>query len=212
MPRTTLFEYRAWPEEGMPHLEAVHHLFGLGVAEMRTDTYLFSPNRPQWMIVLRGGTNLEILEKTGEDAPLSVWKSVAESPFPLRRSIVRALQEAFPDVDLSHKILVPGDIISWLDLGTTMFTVSNRTVHFQQEGCVAEIAQIEAHGRRAQTFSLMSKRPEIVMDALGMLPAPRLPNMDYGSWLQRRPWNAQVLEVARSVTSPMPVMGAAQVA
>lgn len=212
MPRTTLFEYRAWPEEGMAHLEAVHHLFGLGVAEMRTDTYIFSPHRPQWMIVLRGSANLEILEKAGEDGPLSVWKSIAESPFPLRRNVVRTLMEAFPGVDLSHKILVPGDIISWLDLDTPMFTVSNRTVHFQQEGCIAEISQIETEDRRAQTFSLISKRPEIVMDALGMLPAPRLQNVDYGSWLAGRPWNTQELEVARSVTSPMPVMGAAQVA
>lgn len=212
MPRTTLFEYRAWPSEGMPHIEALHHMFGLGVAEIRTDTYIFSAARPQWMIVLRGATEIEILEKTGEDAPLSVWKTVAHSAFPLRRGIVRTLLEAFPGADLSHRILAPGDIISWLDRDTVMFTVAKRTVQFQREGCIAEFSQVEAHGRREETFSLLSKRPEIVMEALALLPSPRFANCDYGSWLHERPWNSQPVEKAKAFTAPMPVMGAARVA
>ncbi|MFN3608804.1 MAG: hypothetical protein ACK4Y9_07055 [Hyphomonas sp.] len=189
MSRTTLYEYRAWPSEEMPHIEALHHLFGLGVSEIRTDTYIFSSIRPHWLIVLHGGTEFEILEKTGEDAPLSSWKVVAHSEFPLRRNLVRALQEAFPMAQLPQRILVPGDVISWLDRDAAMFTVSKRTVQFQREGCVAEFTEVDAHGRRAQTFSLTSKRSDIILEALDLLPAPRLPNIDYGTWLQRVRWN-----------------------
>lgn len=212
MPRTSLYEYRAWPSEGMPHIEALHHLFGLGVAEIRTDTYLFSAARPNWLIVLHGAAALEILEKTGEDGLLSAWKVIARSEFPLRRGIVRHLQEAFPAADLSHRILVPGDLISWLDADTEMFTAHKRAVQFQREGCVAEFSQVEADGRRAETFSLLSKRADTVIEALDCLPAPRLENVDYGSWLQGRPWNAQILEPAARSYRPMPVLGAARVA
>lgn len=198
MSRTPLFEYRAWPSQEMPHIEALHHLFGLGVSEIRTDTYIFSPTRPSWLIVLHGGTVCEILEKTGEDGSLSAWVVVAHSEFPLRRSLVRALQEAFPMAQLPQRILVPGDVISWLDRDAAMFTVSKRTVQFQKEGCVAEFTEVDAHGRRAQTFSLTSKRQDIVLDALAMLPTPRLPNRDYGAWLQRTRWNTPARQPAMS--------------
>lgn len=212
MPRTTLFEYRAWPSEGMPHVEALHHMFGLGIAEIRTDTYIFSPVRPDWMIMLHGAEELEIHQKTGEDGPLSCWKVIARSEFPLRRNVVRLLQEAFPAADLSHRILVPGDIISWLAPDAVMFTVSKRAVHFRRDTCVAEFSEIEADGRRATTFSIISKRRDIVSEALDLLPAPRLENADFGSWLLGSPWNVQSLEPAANSYSPMPVLGAAKVA
>lgn len=212
MPHSTLFEYRAWPAEEMPHAEILHHLFGLGVAEARTDTYIFSSDRPQWMIVLHGGMELEILEKEGEVEPLSVWKTVARSAFPLRRGLVKTLMQAFPDADLAHRIVVPGDLISWLDRDTVMFTVSKRTVKFQRDACVAEISEVEAHGRRAETFSVSSKRADVVMEVLGLLPYPRLANMDYGSWLQECAWNAQPIEAAKSATIRMPATGTAKVA
>lgn len=212
MPRTSLYEYRAWPSEEMPHIEALHHLFGLGVAEIRTDTYLFSPARPNWLIVLHGVAAVEILGKTGEDGLLTVWKVIARSEFPLRRGLVRHLQEAFPQADLSHRILVPGDLISWLDADTEMFTVNKRTVQFQREGCVAEFSQVEVDGRRAETFSLISKRADTVTEALDFLPAPRLENTDYGSWLQGRPWSAQIIEPVAKSYRPMPVLRTARVA
>lgn len=212
MPRTTLYEFRAWPSEEMPHIEALHHLFGLGLAEIRTDTYLFSPARPNWLIVLHGAAELEILEKTGEDGVLSAWKVVARSEFPLRRSLVRSLQDAFPEADLSHKILVPGDLISWLDPETAMFTVNKRTVQFQREGCVAEFSQVETDGRRAETFSLVSKRADTITEALDLLPAPRLENVDYGSWLLETAWSAQSIEPAAKSYRPAPILGAARVA
>ncbi|KCZ89945.1 hypothetical protein HHI_14075 [Hyphomonas hirschiana VP5] len=212
MTRPTLFEYRAWPSQDMPHIEALHHLFGLGLAEIRTDTYIFSDARPNWLIVLHGAAELEILEKTGEDGVLSAWKVVARSEFPLRRSVVRNLQDAFPTADLSHRILVPGDLISWLDMNTAMFTVNKRTVQFQRDGCVAEFSQIEAGDRRAETFSLISKRADTVTEVLDLLPDPRLENVDYGSWLKGHPWSEQVLEPAAKSYRPMPVLGAARVA
>lgn len=198
MSRPTLFEYRAWPSQEMPHIEALHHLFGLGVSEIRTDTYIFSPTRPHWLIVLHGGTECEILEKTGEDGQLSAWTIPAHSEFPLRRSATRALQEAFPMAQLPHRILVPGDVISWVDRDAATFTVSKRTVQFQREGCVAEFTEVDAHGRRGQTFSLTSKRPDTVLDALAMLPTPRLPNLDYGAWLQRARRNTPARQPAMS--------------
>lgn len=212
MPRTTLYEYRAWPLEGMPHIEALHHLFGLGLAEIRTDTYLFSPARPNWLIVLHGAAELEILEKMGKNGLLSAWKVIARSEFPLRRGVVRHLHEAFPEVNRSHRILVPGDLISWLDAETQMFTVNKRTVQFQREGCVAEFSQVETDGISAETFSLISKRADTVTEALDFLPALRLENVDYGSWLQGRPWNAQIIEPVTKAHRPMPVLGAARVA
>ena len=212
MSRTTLFEYRAWPSEGMPHIEALHHMFGLGIAEIRTDTYIFSPARPDWLIMMHGAEELEIHEKTGEEGSLSVWKVMARSEFPARRSFVRTLQDALPGAQLSHRIMVPADIISWLDRDVRTFTVSKRTVQFNRDGCVAEFSQVDANGRRAETFSLISKRPEIVSEALDLLPSPRLPNVDFGSWLLDCSWNAEALEPARKANGPMPILGAARVA
>lgn len=204
MPRTTLFEYRAWPSQEMPHIEALHHLFGLGVSEIRTDTYIFSSIRPHWQIVLHGGTEIEILEKIGEDDALSSWKVLAHSEFPLRRNVVRLLQEAFPMAQLPQRILVPGDVISWLDRDAVTFTVSKRTVQFQREGCVAEFTEVDAHGRRAETFSLTSKRADIINEALALLPNPRLPNLDYGAWLRRVYWHAPTKQPAMAYTlAPM---------
>lgn len=213
MSRSTVFEYRAWPSDGLPHIETLHHLFGLGVAEIRTDTYIFSAQRPNWMIVLRGSEDLEILEKNGEDGPLSVWKPVAQSAFPIRRSVIKILLQAFPDVDLSHRIYVPGDIISWLDRDTVMFTVTARTVKFQRDACCAEFSHIEAHDRRAETFSVTAKRAETILDeVVPLLPLPRLSNLDYGSWLHDRPWNAQQVESAKFDPVKSLAMGTAQVA
>jgi len=211
MSRTTLFEYRAWPSQEMPHIEALHHLFGLGVSEIRTDTYIFSPTRPSWLIVLHGATACEILQKTGEDGPLSAWVVLTHSEYPLRRSLVRALQGAFPMAQLPQRILVPGDVISWLDREAVTFTVSKRTVQFQREGCVAEFTEIDAHGRRAQTFSLTSKRADTVLDALAMLPTPRLPNLDYGAWLQRLRRNTPARQPVVSYPGKL-ILGTAQVA
>lgn len=211
MPRTNLYTYRAWPSAGLPHIEALHHMFGLGVAEIRIDTYIYSKACPNWLIVLHGAGSVEIREKVGEDAPLSAWKVLAASQFPLRHNAVKKLQQAFPDAQLSHKMTVPGDLISWLAHDTVMFTVSKRLVQFVREGCAAEFSQIETCGRRAETFSLTSKRYDTVMSALSLLPAPRLPNMDDSSWLHRRPWNMQAVPMPRA-DEPMPILGAAQVA
>ena len=213
MSRSAFFEYRAWPSDGLPHIETLHHLFGLGVAEIRTDTYIFSAHRPRWMIILRGGENFEILEKDGEDGPLSVWKQVAQSGFPLRRSVVKLLLQAFPDADLSHRIYVPGDVISWLDRDTLMFTVSTRSVKFERGSYYAEFSHVEADSRRAETFSISSRRAEFVMDeVLPLLPLPRLSNLDYASWLLDRPWNAEPVESGRFDAARSFSLGTAQVA
>ncbi len=186
MPRDTLFEYRAWPTAGMPHIEALHTLFGLGVAEMRIDTYILAPSRPKWLMILRGGNQFEIKMKTGVHEPVSAWTTLMQSAFPLRRSVVRALQEAFPDAKLPNRIAAPVDLLSWLVQSASICTVSKRMVQFERGNCTAELSQIEAHGQRAETFCLTAKRYEPVVDILGMLPGLRLPNLDYGSWLHRQ--------------------------
>ncbi|MFN4023272.1 MAG: hypothetical protein ACK4MQ_00440 [Hyphomonas sp.] len=211
MSRNTIFDYRAWPAEGLPHVAALHCLFGVGMAEIRTDTYIFSPARPDWQIILHGGTEIEIHEKAEADAPLSGWRVLAHSEFPLRRSVVRTLQEAFPAAQLSRRIVLPGDVISCLDSDAEIFTVCKRTVQFHRDGCVAEVTQFDADDRRAETFSLTSKRADTVMDALAMLPAPRLPNMDYGAWLKTSPWTAPAIRPARPYQQPL-IMGAARIA
>ncbi|MDP3460413.1 MAG: hypothetical protein Q8S09_14180 [Hyphomonas sp.] len=186
MPRTPLYEYRAWPSGGMPHVAAVHHIFGLGVAEIRTDTYVVLPKHSQCLMIVRGGTQFELKVKTGVQAPVSTWKTPMRSPFPLRRSVVRMLQEVFPTSELPHRISAPVDLISWLGRDASIFTVSKRMVHFQSAGCTAELTQVDTHGYRAETFCLTAKRYDTVVETLGMIPGPRLPNLDYGSWLQRR--------------------------
>lgn len=211
MPRTSFFEYRAWPAEGQPHIEALHCLFGVGMAEIRTDTYIFSAARPQWIIVVHGGTEIEILEATESDALLSGWRVLAHSEFPLRRNVIRTLQEAFPQAQLSSRIILPGDVMSCLNGGAEIFTVCKRTVQLHREGCIAEFTQVDADGRRAETFSLTSKRADTVMDALAMLPAPRLPNLDYRPWLKRAPRAAPAIRPARPYQTA-PVMSAARIA
>lgn len=211
MPRPTLFEYRAWPSVGLPHIEALHCLFGVGLAEIRTDTYIFSATCPNWVILLHGVWEIEILEKTGAEGPLSAWRVLAHSEFPLRRSLVRTLQEAFPAAQLSHRIQLPGDLISCLDGDAEIFTVCKRTVQLQRDGCLAEFTLVDTDGRRAETFSLTSRRSETVMDALARLPSPRLPNLDISEWLQRDAWRVPAIQCARPYQPP-PMLSAARIA
>ncbi len=186
MSRTTQFQYRAWPVRGMPHVQALHHLFGLGVAEIRIDTYILSPNRPQWLMILRGGTRLEIKMKTSTHGPVSGWTTVMKSPFPLRGSVVAALQEAFPGAQLPAHIFAPADLISWLGESASVTTVSKQMVHFERTRGTAELTQVDIRGRRAETFCLRSHRYETLIDTVAMMPGPRLPDVDYGSWLLGR--------------------------
>lgn len=184
-PRSTEFHYQAWPTRGMPHVEALHHLFGMGVAEIRIDTYILAPNRPQWLIILRGGTSLEIKVRARMHGPVSSLATVVKSSFPLRGSVSSALQDAFPAANLPDQIVGPADLISWLSDSASVCTVSKRIIHFYRARESAEVTHVNVRGRCAETFSLKSNRLETVMDTLAMLPAPRLPDMDYGAWLQR---------------------------
>jgi len=186
MPCSTQFEYRAWPSEGMPHVEALHHMFGIGVAEIRTDTYVLSANRPEWLMIMRGGTRIEIKVKIGEQDPVSAWKILLKSDFPLGRSLVRMLQETFPTAELPDRISAPGDLLSWVGQDASICAVSKRIVQFQRGNCTAVLAQVETDGCCAETFCLTAKRYEPLVAALEMIPGPRLPNLHYGSWLQRR--------------------------
>lgn len=186
MPQHSQFQYRAWPSAGMPHVESLHNLFGLGVAEIRIDTYIISPNRPKWIMILRGGTRFEVKVKASVQGPVSVWTTLMQSDFPLRRTIVSVLQEAFPLAELPDRISGPADLISWLGDSASICTISKRLVHFQRARGAVELAQVDVQGRRAETFSLTANRRETVVDTLAMLPGPRLPDMDYGAWLQRR--------------------------
>lgn len=186
MPRMTLYEYRAWPSGGMPHLEILHHIFGLGVSEIRTDTYILVPDYPQCILTICGGLQFEIKVKTGVQGPVSAWRTPMRSAFPLRRSVVRTLREAFPASELPNRISAPVDLLSWLGHDASIFTVSKRMVTFQSGDCTVELTQVDTHGHRAETFCLTAKRYEPVVETLGMLPGPRLPNLDFGTWLQRR--------------------------
>ncbi|MFN3312323.1 MAG: hypothetical protein ACK46Q_02490 [Hyphomonas sp.] len=180
------YEYRAWPSTRMPHYEALHNMFGLGVAEIRIDTYILSPSHPDWLIIFRGGTQIDIKVRAGLEDPLSAWKTPVKSVLPLRRSVVRTLQDAFPTSELPHRVSAPVDLISWLGEHAEIFTVSKRMVKFQRNRCTAELSQVESGGRRAETFCLRANRSEHVMATLKTIPGPRLPNLDYGAWLQGR--------------------------
>lgn len=181
---TTQFEYRAWPSAGMPHVEAVHHLFGSGIGDIRTDTYIVSEARPDWRMVLRGGTHLEIRARTGTVEPLAAWKTLMRSTFPLGRSDVRMLQKAFPDSGLPDRMSAPVDLLSWLGKSAEISAVSKQIVHFAGRRCSAELTQVNLNGVRFETFCLKARRYDTLMAVLAMIPGPRLPNLDYGAWLQ----------------------------
>lgn len=183
--RSTEYEYRAWPSGGMPHVEALYEMFGSGIAEIRTDTYILSPNRPEWLMIVRGGTRFEIKVKIGEQEHVSAWKTLLKSDFPLRRNLVRTLKEAFPTAELPDRISVPGDLLSWVGQNASICAVSKRLVYFQRGNCTAVLAQVETYERCAETFCLKAKRYEPLVAALEMIPGPRLENLHYGSWLQR---------------------------
>lgn len=186
MPRRTQFQYRAWPSKGMPHVEALHHMFGLGVAEIRIDTHILSPNHPHWQMILRGGTQFEIKVRDGIHGEVSAWTTVMQSAFPLRHNVVCALQEAFPAAQLPSRISAPADLISWLGGCASICTVSKRMVHFKGVRGTAELTQVDTLGRRVETFCLKASRLEAIVQTLDVIPGPRLPDTDYGSWLARR--------------------------
>ncbi len=189
--RETLFEYRAWPSEKMPHIEALHHLFGRGVSDIRTDTYILSPHRPEWLMIVRGGTHFEIRVRTAVQDPVSVWTTPIRSAFPLPRHVVLTLQQAFPRSQLPRQICEPVDLLSWLGPSASICTLSQRMVHFYDGDCMAELTQLNTEGRRMETFCLSAKRYEPLVDILKMIPGPRLPNRDYGTWIQHRTGQGQ---------------------
>ncbi len=186
MPDNLSYEYRARPSPRMPHCEALHHMFGLGVAEIRIDTYILPPRHPEWLIIFRGGTQIEIKVRTGLDDPLPAWETAVKSALPLRRKIVRTLQEAFANSELPRHVSAPVDLISWLGEHSEIFTVSKRMVTFERNRCTAELSQVESGGRRAETFCLRARRSASVMARLRTIPGPRLQNLHYGAWLQGR--------------------------
>jgi hypothetical protein len=169
----------------MPHGDALHHAFGMGIAEIRTDTYLLSPRQPHWRFIIRGATELEIKEKAGDQAPVSAWNTPQHSFFPLRRGIVRLLQDAFPEADLPRQISGPADLISWLGRSGSVCSLNKRIVHFQRGSCAAELAHVAVQGRSVETLCLRARRYDDVLDALQRIPGPRLPNLDFGAWLER---------------------------
>lgn len=179
-----LFEYRGWPSDRTPHFERLHHYFGVGTADIRTDTYLLCPAAPHCVMIIRGGTRFEIRHKTGEQGPVAAWELQAESAFPLRRSLVAQLQTMFPASHLPDRISTPADLVSWVGGEAFVWNVSKRIVRFHAPGCEAELAVVNAHGRRAETFCIRAKRYEPIIDTLHLMPQSRLPNLDYGAWLQ----------------------------
>lgn len=184
--RGPLFEYRAWPSRGMHHSEALHHMLGYGVSEIRVDTYILSPSRAHWLMIVRGGTQFEIKVKTGVQEFAAAWETPIRTEFPLRQNVVRMLQDAFPISELPDRISAPADLISWLGGYASIYMVRKRMVHFVSGGCKVELAQVQTHGRQAETFCLKAKRYGSVAAALAMIPGPRLPNVDYGPWLKRQ--------------------------
>lgn len=184
LPQTQMFEYRAWPSERTPHAETLHHLFGVGLAEIRTDTYLLTPRLPRMVMVVRGGTHLEIKEKISDLEPAAAWIVRGVCAFPLRRSVVKLLQSVFPDSKLPARISAPVDLISWVGNDAFVWNVSKRIVQFNHADCTAELAVVNAHGRRAETFCVKAKQHETVSEILRLMPAHRLPNLDYGAWLE----------------------------
>lgn len=170
----------------MPHIAALHHMFGLGVAEMRTDTYLLAHQRPDWLMVVSGASHFEIRLKAAMELPLSVWTVLMKSSFPLPHSVIRTLQATFPAAELPNRIASPADLLSWVKREAHICTVSKRMVTFRRADFTAELSYIETLGWNGDTFCLTSKRYETVADVLGKIPAMRLPNLDYGSWLRSR--------------------------
>lgn len=195
--RDTFFEYRAWPAAGTQHFEALHLAFGLGVSEIRTDTYIVLPDYPQCFMIIRGGTHFEIKLKTTAQETVSFWRTLSKSIFPLRRSVVRTLQAAFPTVDLPDRIRAPVDLISWLGGAASVFTVSKRMVRFQRGRCTVELTQLNTLGYGAETFSVTARRSESVAATLELIAGPRLANMDYGTWLTRRFLSRPVAPIAQ---------------
>jgi hypothetical protein len=185
-PRATLFEYRAWPEDASPYNSALRGIFGYGVSDFTTDTYILHPSRPLWVIIIRGGAYLELKVRTGVQWPVSAWRSPLVSPFPLRPGIARTLQAAFPRADLPERNLTAEVLRARLRPHVFMCTVSKRIVRLRRGNCSAEMTQVDAEGYRADNFALTGKQCAPVAQMLAALPQPRLPNLDYGAWLQCR--------------------------
>lgn len=202
LPQARMYEYRGWPSERAPHAETLHHLFGVGVAEIRTDTYILAPRLPHLLMIIRGGTRFEIKEKIGDHEPAAAWTLRSACAFPLRRNVVNFLQGVFPHSRLPSRIFAPVDLISWVGDEAFVWNVSKRMVQFHDATCTAELAVVNAHGRRAETFSVKAKRYEAVSEILRRLPAHRLPNLDYGAWLEPR-----VRDNRTSPFIPLPKVG-----
>lgn len=184
--RETMFEYRGWPEDASPYCRALRDLFGFGVAEFSTDTYILSPVRPLWVLVISAGAQLELHVRTGVQWPVSAWRMPLASAFPLRSGVTRTLQEAFPGAELPDRILTAHDLRICLRGHAFICTVTKRIVRLRRGNCNAEITEIDADGYQAENFAITAKHYAPVAHTIAAMPQPRLPNLDYGAWLQCR--------------------------
>jgi exopolyphosphatase / guanosine-5'-triphosphate,3'-diphosphate pyrophosphatase len=147
-----------------------------GVAES-DEVYLLSTASDASVKVRDGLTDVKQLQEVNEDR-LEQWLPVVKAGFPLSvddtHAVLEALAVEVPRLDRGASSL---DELVALSDDLRAVPVHKHREHFTIGGCMAELSELQASGRRVRTIAVESEDPDAVLAAVRELGLEARPNV-----------------------------------
>jgi exopolyphosphatase/guanosine-5'-triphosphate,3'-diphosphate pyrophosphatase len=182
------WEWRTFDQDLGP---AERHLAALARERVQEseETYLLGADDDANVKVRGALMDIKILERVEENG-LEQWRPVLKAPFPLDAAGMARLCTS-----LGAPSLVPTSPPPSLERVIAELTTAGATVHVVDVakrrsrcrigGCVAEVSEVVANGKRARTVAIEDEDPARVMAAVRSVELDRFPNTSYPRGLRR---------------------------
>jgi exopolyphosphatase / guanosine-5'-triphosphate,3'-diphosphate pyrophosphatase len=152
------------------------------------ETYLLSPGTDAAVKVRAGLMDIKELEHVDE-AGLEQWRPAMKETFPLPRGeaerVCAALRVGAPTADRDAYSL--DEFLALLaapERGALAVAVHKRRLHYTLGGCMTEVTDVVAEGRRTRTIALESEDAERVAATVRELGLADRGNTSYPRWLK----------------------------
>jgi exopolyphosphatase/guanosine-5'-triphosphate,3'-diphosphate pyrophosphatase len=121
---------------------------------------------------------------------LEQWRPVMKSPFPLSATAISGVKSALglPDVATDRVSLSLEQLLEWLALPSgqiRIINVSKTRARYRVEGCVSELTDIVANGKKVRTVAIEDADAAKVIAAVRAMGLDRFPNTSYPSGLKQ---------------------------
>jgi exopolyphosphatase/guanosine-5'-triphosphate,3'-diphosphate pyrophosphatase len=152
------------------------------------ETYLLSPGTDAAVKIRAGLMDIKQLEHVGE-AGLEQWRPAMKETFPLPRGeadkVCAALRVSAPpegaDAYSLDEFLA---VLAAPERGVRAVAVHKRRLHYTLGGCMTEVTDVEAAGRKIRTIALESEDAERVAATVRELGLADRGNTSYPRWLK----------------------------